>query len=122
MELSMVIDLMGVGVLFWCAGRMCHHLYLKGMDSGVQKRAFYYAAIVFCILGNFSSLLISLVDGICHKRLFYRHLSELREVRRFASSSPDFGPEADRFYYRHYIGPGDPQEPMDIPESWYSLR
>lgn len=124
MSLSLVIDLLGIGVLFWAIGRLCFHLALLDLDNGrVTKkgRILYVLTWIFYILGNLSSLIIGGIDGLCHKRLYYNHLSELRKLKSYVPYNISKQEEFETFCSEHEIGPNDSIAPMDIPFSWYTL-
>lgn len=124
MSLSLVIDLLGVGVLFWAIGRLCFHLALLDLDNGrVTKKAriLYVLTWIFYILGNLSSLIIGGIDGLCHKRLYYNHLSELRKLKSYVPYNIPKQEEFETFCSEHEIGPNDSIAPIDIPFSWYTL-
>ena len=124
MSLSLVIDLLGVGVIFWAIGRLCFHLALIALDKGNitwKSRVFYILTWVFYILGNFSSLIIGGINGICHKRLYYNHLMDLREMRAYVPYNIPKREEFEKFCSEHEIGPNDSWAPLDIPLSWYTL-
>lgn len=125
MSFSLVLDLLGVGVIFWAIGRMFLHLALLDLDKAHitrKSRIFYVLAWIFYILGNLSSLIIGAIDGMCHKRLYHNHLAELRELRSFVPHTIPKREEFDRFCADHEVGPLDGQAPIDIPVSWYALR
>lgn len=124
MSFDLVIDLMGFGVIFWAIGRLCFHLALLDFDNKHvtrKSRVLYILTFVFYILGNFSSLIIGGIDGMCHKRLYYNHLMELREVKSYVPNNIPKRKEFEKFCSEHEIGMGDSLAPLDIPFSWYTL-
>lgn len=125
MSLSLVIDLLGIGVIFWAFGRLFFHLALLDLDKGHVTRKgciLYVLTWIFYILGNFSSLIIGGIDGMCHKRLYCNHLMELRELKSYVPSNIPRQEEFEKFCSEHEIGPFDSTAPLDIPFSWYNLN
>lgn len=124
MSLSLVIDLLGVGVIFWSIGRLCFHLALIDLDKRHitrKSRVFYILTWVFYFLGNFSSLIIGGIDGMCHKRLYYNHLENLHKMKSYVPYDIKKREEFEKFCEEHEIGPDDSLAPLDIPFSWYTL-
>ena len=124
MSFELVIDLLGIGVIFWAIGRICFHLALLDLDNGCitwKSRVFYILTWVFYFLGFFSSLIIGGIDAICHKRLYHNHLMDLRKMKSFVPYNIKKREEFDKFCSEHGIGPGDSMAPLDIPFSWYTL-
>ena len=79
MNIRFIIDILGIGVLFWSVARILHHIALRNADSSKinkSSRTLYYLAIVFYLLGTFTSLIIEVIDGMCHKRLYHIHLAD----------------------------------------------
>lgn len=125
MSLSLVIDLLGIGVIFWAIGRLCFHFALLDLDNGRitrKGRVLYILTWVFYFLGNISSLIIGGIDGICHKRLYYKHLEDLRKLKAFIPPDIKKRREMEAFCREHEIGPYDSLAPLDIPFSWYTLH
>lgn len=124
MSLSLIIDLLGIGVVFWAIGRLCFHLALLDFDKGHitrKSRIFYILTWVFYILGNFSSLIIGGIDGMCHKRLYYNYLENLHRMKSYVPHNINKKDEFENFCKEHDIGPDDSLAPLDIPFSWYTL-
>lgn len=122
MSFALVIDLLGVGVIFWAIGRLFFHFALLDLDKGERtrkSRIFYILTLVFYILGNLSSI-IGLIDGICHKRLYYNHLAELRELKSYVPSDINNRSDFEKFCSEHEIDLYDSTAPLDIPFSWYT--
>lgn len=125
MSLGMIIDILGIGVIFWSIGRTLQHVALKKTDSGTitpSSRIFYYLSILFYILGTFSSILIGLIDGMCHKRLYELHLSEMRQLKTYVTLPTLPKQPFDKFCEEHDIGKFSSSAPIDIPYTWYSIR
>ena len=124
MSLSLVIDLLGIGVIFWAIGRLSFHFALIALDKGNitwKSRAFYILTWVFYILGNLSSLIIGGIDGLCHKRLYYNHLMDLRKMKSYVPYNIPKREEFEKFCSENGIGTLDSLKPLDIPVSWYTL-
>ena len=124
MLLSFLIDWLGVGVLFWAIGRIFFHLFLLNLEtkhSARKIKAYYISTWLFYILGGFSSLLIGLIDGMCHKRLYHIHLQDLRTMKSFVPFDIRNREKFEEFCDLHGIGPHDSIAPMDIPISWYMI-
>lgn len=124
MSIRLIIDILGIGVIFWSIARIFHHAALCKADSGeVSKssRIFYYLSILFYFLGTFSSFIIELIDGMCHKRLYHLHLSELREMKAYVTLPKLQKQPFEEFCEDHGIGRYDSNAPLDIPHTWYSF-
>lgn len=124
MSIRFVIDILGVGVVFWAIARILHHTALRKSDSGKidkSSRALYYLAILFYILGTFSSLIIQAIDGMCHKRLYELHLSELREMKVYVTLPNLPKQPFEEFCEEHEVGTYHSEAPLDIPYTWYSF-
>lgn len=124
MSLSLLIDLLGVGVIFWAIGRLCFHLTLIDFDKGRitwKSRVFYILTWVFYFLGNFSSLIIGVIDGMCHRRLYCKHLEEMHKMKTYVPFDIKKREEFERYCEEHEIGQYDSLAPLDIPFSWYTL-
>lgn len=124
MSIRFVIDILGLGVLFWSVARILHHAALRKADSGKidnSSRALYYLSILFYILGTFSSLIIQAIDGMCHKRLYHLHLSELREMKAYVTLPNLQKQPFEDFCEEHEVGRTDSEAPLDIPYTWYSF-
>ncbi|WP_312615164.1 hypothetical protein [Oscillibacter sp.] len=117
-----LIDFLGIGVVFWSIGRIFHHISLVKEDSGSNGKLFLTLAVIFYVLGNFSSLLIGVVDGMCHKRLYCNHLSEMQDLKAYFLLPALRKENLDDYCKKHGIGEFDSLAPLDIPESWYSLH
>lgn len=124
MPIRFVIDILGIGVLFWSVARILHHLALLNADSGKinkSSRIIYYLAIVFYLLGTFSSLIIQAIDGMCHKRLYHLHLAELRKMKAYVTLPKLQKQPFEDFCEEHEVGLYDSEAPLDIPNTWYSF-
>ena len=124
MSFDLVIDLMGFGVIFWAIGRLCFHLALLDFDNKRitrKSRVLYILTFVFYILGNFSSLIIGGIDGMCHKRLFHKHLEEMRKIKSYVPFDIKKREEFEKVCEEYGIGRYDIPYPMDIPFLWYTL-
>ena len=124
MSFELVIDLLGIGVIFWAIGRICFHLALLDLDNGCitwKSRVFYILTWVFYFLGFFSSLIIGGIDAICHKRLFYKHLEEMRKINSYVPFDIKKREEFEKVCEEYGIGRYDIPYPMDIPFLWYTL-
>lgn len=124
MPIRFVIDILGIGVLFWSVARILHHLALLNADSGKinkSSRIIYYLAIVFYLLGTFSSLIIQAIDGMCHKRLYHLHLAELRKMKAYVTLPKLQKQPFEDFCEEHEVGLYDSEAPLDIPYTWYSF-
>lgn len=124
MPIRFIIDILGFGVLFWSIARILHHVALCKADSGKidkSSRALYYLSIMFYLLGTITSLIIEAIDGMCHKRLYYLHLSELREMRAYVTLPKLQKQPFEEFCEEHGIGRYDSEAPLNIPYTWYSI-
>lgn len=125
MSIRIFIDILGVGVIFWSVARILHHAALCKADSGKidkSSRALYYLSILFYFLGTFTSLIIGTIDGMCHKRLYHLHLSELRKMKAYVTLPKLQKQPFDEFCEEHEVGIYDSEAPLDIPYTWYSMR
>jgi len=86
-----------------------------------KAKFFYTAAIVFYILGNLTSLIIGVIEGMCHKRLYHNHLADLRELRSLLMPVDRDFVRLEKFYDIHEIGRNDSLAPLDIPWTWYEI-
>lgn len=123
MSFESIIDLLGFGVIFWAIGRLCFHITLLDFDHNRvtrKTRVLYILTWIFYILGFLSSLIIGLVDAMCHKRLYHNYLTDLHRMKTFVPYNIKNREEFEKFCSDHNIGPYDSTAPMDIPFSWYT--
>ena len=125
MPIRFIIDILGIGVLFWSVARILHHIALRNADSSKtnkSSRTLYYLAIVFYLLGTFTSLIIEVIDGMCHKRLYHIHLAELRKMKAYVTLPNLQKQPFDDFCEEHEVGRYHSEAPLDIPYTWYSFQ